>query len=299
MSVANTDPRARSASGGRSRLADSSRCTPRCSRPARCSCGTRGSCPTAQAKLWNPTTNIFTDVPVGAGLFCAGQATDANGNVIVVGGHDGGQVGIKDVYSFNPDTRSWTSKPDMHSRRWYPSVTQMPDGRMLTLSGMKTPYVFANTPEIYDPATGKVTTVPITTPELHEEQYPQTAVLPNGKVLAISAEHGGVMTFDPATNAWTKLGTTQVPFGAWTSFAPGQVPGHRRLGHARHLRPEQPGAVDEGGQGPRHDQWVPVWSHVPDMATARSFHNVTMLPTGDALVLGGSTAVNDFAPQEP
>ena len=35
--------------------------------------------PTARAKLWNPTTNTFTDVPVGAGLFCAGQATDADG----------------------------------------------------------------------------------------------------------------------------------------------------------------------------------------------------------------------------
>ena len=69
--------------------------------------------PTAQARLWNPTTNTFTDVPVGAGLFCAGQATDANGNVIVVGGHDGQGHGIKDVYSFNPDTRTWTRKPDM------------------------------------------------------------------------------------------------------------------------------------------------------------------------------------------
>ena len=30
------------------------------------------------------------------------------------------------------------------------------------------------------------------------------------------------MTFDPATNAWTQVGTTQVPYGVWTSFAPGK-----------------------------------------------------------------------------
>ena len=73
--------------------------------------------PTARAKLWNPTTNVFTEVPVGAGLFCAGQATDANGNLVVMGGHGGGQVGIKDVYSFDPDTRAWTRKPDMQYAR--------------------------------------------------------------------------------------------------------------------------------------------------------------------------------------
>ncbi len=251
--------------------------------------------PTAQAKLWNPTTNVFTDVPVGAGLFCAGQATDANGNLVVMGGHDGGQVGIKNVYSFDPDTRSWTRKPDMQYARWYPSVTQLPDGRMLTLSGMKTPYVFANTPEIFDPATNQVTTVPITTPEMHEEQYPQTAVLPNGEVLAISAEHGSVMTFDPATNEWANLGTTQVPFGAWTSFAPGKFLVTGGSATLDSYDPSNPVPSVKQAKILDMTSGSPVWSHVPDMATGRSFHNVTMLPTGDALVLGGSTTVNDFS----
>lgn len=252
--------------------------------------------PTARARLWNPTTNVFTDVPVGAGLFCAGQATDADGNLVVMGGHGGGQVGIKDVWSFDPDTRAWSRKPDMQHARWYPSVTQLPDGRMLTLSGMKTPYDFANTPEVFDPATGRVSAVPISTPEMHEEQYPQTAVLPSGKVLAISAEHGAVMTFDPRTNAWDELGTTQVPFGAWTSFAPGKF---LITGGAATLDAYDPSNPVPSVRKARildMTSGSPVWSTVPDMATARSFHNVTMLPTGEAMVIGGSTEVNDYSP---
>lgn len=251
--------------------------------------------PTAQARLWNPTTNDFTDVPVGAGLFCAGQATDANGNLVVMGGHSGGQIGIRDVYSFDPDTRAWTRKQDMQHPRWYPSVTQLPDGRMLALSGMRTPYDFADTPEIFDPASGQVTTVPISTPQMHEEQYPQTAVLPDGKVLAISAEHGAVMTFDPATNAWTNLGTTRVPFGAWTSFAPGKFLITGGSATLDSYNPSNPVPSVKQAKVLDMTSGTPVWSDVPDMAAARSFHNVTMLPTGDALVIGGSTNVNDFS----
>lgn len=252
--------------------------------------------PTARAKLWNPTTDVFTDVPIGAGLFCAGQATDADGNLVVMGGHDGGQIGIKDVYSFDPDTRSWSRKPDMQYARWYPSVTQLPDGRMLTLSGMRTPYNFANTPEVFDPATGQVSTVPISTPELHEEQYPQTAVLPNGKVLAISAEHGAVMTFDPRTNAWANLGTTQVPFGSWTSFAPGKFLVTGGAANLDAYDPSNPAPSVRKARVLDMTSGSPVWTPVPDMGSARSFHNVTMLPTGEAVVIGGSTEVNDFSP---
>ena len=184
----------------------------------------------------------------------------------------------------------------MQLARWYPSVTQLPDGRMITLSGMKTPYNFADVPEIFDPASGQVTTVPITTPQLHEEQYPQTAVLPDGKLLAISAEHGAVMTFDPATNAWANRGTTQVPFGAWTSFAPGKFLITGGSATLSSYNPGNPAPSVRQAKVLDMTSGTPVWSSVPNMASARAFHNVTMLPTGDAVVIGGSTEVSDFSP---
>jgi hypothetical protein len=251
--------------------------------------------PNAAAKVWDPTTNVFTDVTVGAGLFCAGQATDANGNVIVVGGHDGGETGIKDVYSFNPDTGAWTRKPDMRYARWYPSLTQLPDGRMITLSGQIAPGNFANVPEIYNPVTSQLSTVPISTPQLHEGQYPQTAVLPNGKLLAISSEQGGLMTFDPATSAWTQLGTTQRPFGVWTSFAPGKFLITGGSATFNSYDPSNPVPSVNGARVLDMTSGAPVWSDATSMANARSFHNVTMLPTGEAMVIGGSTELDDHS----
>lgn len=251
--------------------------------------------PTAQAKLWNPTTNVFTNVPVGAGLFCAGQATDADGRLIVMGGHNGGEVGIKNVYSFDPVTRAWTRKADMQYARWYPSVTQLPDGRMVTFSGQITSGNYANTPEMFDPASGQSSTLPIATPQLREIQYPQTSVLPNGKLLVISTEQGGVMIFDPVTNAWTQAGTTQVPYGVWTSFAPGKylITGGGTTFDS--YNPSTPGPSQRTARVLDMTNGSPVWSDASPMANARSFHNVTMLPTGQALAVGGSTVVNDYS----
>ena len=155
--------------------------------------------------------------------------------------------------------------------------------------------VFADTPEVYDPVTGQSSTVPLSTPQLREMQYPQTAVLPNGKVLVISAERGGVMTFDPATNAWSQLGTTQAPYGAWTSFAPGKFLITGGATALNSYNPDNPTPSLRRTMVLDLTSGSPVWSNGGDMVTGRSFHNVTMLPTGEAMAVGGATVVNDYA----
>ncbi|HEX8762447.1 MAG TPA: Ig-like domain-containing protein [Candidatus Saccharimonadales bacterium] len=254
--------------------------------------------PTTQAKLWNPTTNIFTDVPLSAanaGLFCSGHATDADGNLIVMGGHEPDSSGIKNVYSFNPTTKAWTRKADMQYPRWYPSVTQMPDNRMITFSGQSVQGTFVNTPEIFNAKTNTMSTVPISTPQLREIQYPQTSVLPSGKILAISTEQGGVMTYNPSNNAWTNTGTTQVPFGVWTSFAPGKylITGGGEDFNSYDVG--NPGTSQKKSRILDMTNDTPVWSDAGTMNQGRSFHNVTMLPTGKALAIGGAPQVTDFA----
>lgn len=256
--------------------------------------------PISQAKLWNPSTNIFTNVPAAAGLFCSGHATDADGNLVVMGGHEGPNgAGIKDVMMFNPTTKTWTRKADMQYPRWYPSVTQMPDNRFLTFSGQSVQGTFVNTPEIFNTKTNTNSIVPISTPQLREIQYPQTSVLPNGKVLAISTERGGVMTYDPSNNAWINVGTTQVPYGVWTSFAPGKylITGGGLTFNDYHDTPDDPNAVPSQKTARVLDMTSgsPVWSNAGPMHHGRSFHNVTMLPNGRALAIGGSTIVSDFA----
>lgn len=251
--------------------------------------------PTSNAKLWNPATNIFTNVPVSGGLFCSGHATNADGHLVVMGGHSGGEAGIKLVTTFDPVSKTWTRNRDMQYARWYPSVTQMPDNRMVTFSGQITSGNFANTPEVYNPKTNTLNTLPFTTPQLREIQYPQTSVLSSGKILAISTEQGSVMTYRPSDNEWANLGTTQVPYGVWTSFAPNKYLITGGGTSFNSYSPSNPGPSQKTTRILDMSTGTPAWSNGGDMNNGRSFHNVTMLPNGKALAIGGSTTVNDFS----
>jgi len=71
-----------------------------------------------------------------ADLFCSGHALLPDGRVFVAGGHTGTpHVGIPNSTFFDPSTQSWSSGPSMSVGRWYPSVTSLPDGRMLVTAG--------------------------------------------------------------------------------------------------------------------------------------------------------------------
>lgn len=220
-----------------------------------------------------------------------------------MGGHStSGTLGIKTVYGFDPVARTWNRKPDMGFARWYPSVTQMADNRMVTFSGQSTAGNFVNTPEVFNPANNTITQLPFTTPELAEVQYPQTTLIPSGKIMSISAEHGGVMIYDPANSTWQRVGTTERPYGVWTSFAPGKyiITGGGLTFNDYHDMPDDPNAVDSQKTTRILDMTSgsPVWSDGGNMQQGRSFHNVTMLPTGKALAVGGATIVSDFARAE-
>lgn len=265
--------------------------------------------PNTDAKLWNPTTNVWRNFPLNipnSELFCAGQATGSTGQLVVMGGHsDSGTLGTKTIYMFDPvvantdPANAWIRKRDMAYARWYPSVTQMADNRMVTFSGQSVAGTFVNTPEIFNPSNNTVTSLPFTTPELAEIQYPQTSLLPSGKIMAISAEHGAVMIYDPTNSSWTRVGTTQRPYGVWTSFAPGKylITGGGLTFNDYHDMPDDPNAVPSQRMTRILDMTsgAPVWSDGGTMAHGRSFHNVTMLPTGKALAIGGSNIVSDFA----
>jgi hypothetical protein len=252
---------------------------------------------TSPPRLWNMQSNTFTAVPVPQigdfELFCAGQATTGTGELVVAGGHGTSETGIKNIYMFNPDTRTWTRKADMRAARWYPSVTQMSDNRMTIIGGQINNHIFAEVPEIFDPKTNTIEPLlNINTSQVNEVEYPQSTMLPGGKIMSISAEHGPIMIFDPDAKTWTQIGTTQVPFGAWTSFAPGK---YLITGGGVFIESQQGAPSQKIAKVLDMTSGSPVWTDVPDMSETRSFHNVTMLPNGKAMVIGGSHIVQDSA----
>lgn len=84
-----------------------------------------------------------------ANLWCGGQTLLADGRVLVVGGNlaypvggngagAGAATGFKGgawVMTFDPWTETWTKYQDMDHGRWYPTLTEMPDGRVLIVGG--------------------------------------------------------------------------------------------------------------------------------------------------------------------
>ena len=76
-------------------------------------------------------------------LFCSGHAAMGDGSILITGGHwgpeFGAHVGLADATIFNPKNETWTGPDDnvasMVDRRWYPTVTTLPDDTMLVTSG--------------------------------------------------------------------------------------------------------------------------------------------------------------------
>ena len=122
-------------------------------------------------RLWDPATEAFLAIPTGRNLFCAGQVTIGDGRLLVFGGHEQAYEGIKDTNLYNPQTGTWTRGADMSVARWYPTATQLPDGRVFVVSGdnitlkepgMSVPLTDASNtlPSIYDPKTDTWTDLP-------------------------------------------------------------------------------------------------------------------------------------------
>ena len=74
-------------------------------------------------------------MPYGRNLFCSGHIQLADGRTLIIGGHITATVGLADTTLFDPVTRQYTRGQDMSVGRWYPTVTQLPDGRVLTFAG--------------------------------------------------------------------------------------------------------------------------------------------------------------------
>lgn len=93
----------------------------------------------------DPWTTNFTasrpiEIPAGVDIFCAGhEQLGSTGHFLIAGGteKDGGETGVTAMRLFDPLTRGWVSPhpPSMSARRWYPTATPLPDGRVFISSG--------------------------------------------------------------------------------------------------------------------------------------------------------------------
>ena len=231
-------------------------------------------------KFWDPVTTAVTDAPhAGYNIFCGGSALNSRGEVVAVGGQLILLFGLKDNATFNPFNNTWTRQQQMNFARWYPSLTTLPNGDMLTMSGLDEQSVTVPIPEVFEAATGRWRA--LVNASLALPLFPRSFVAPNGRVFV-------------ATMISRYLDTTGS--GAWSPVATRIVPGRDDYGSAAMYEPGKVIFVG-GADGPVNtcevinlNDAVPAWRVTGSMARPRRQHNITILPDGRVLATGGSSA---------
>ena len=229
-------------------------------------------------------------------LFCAGQITIGDGRLLVVGGHVQAYEGIKDTILFNPQTGTWAQGADMSVARWYPTVTQLPDGRAFVVSGdnitlkepgMSVPLTDASNtlPSIYNPATDAWTDLPQASRRM--PLYPFMFLLPNGKLFDAGPDTT-TRTFDLNTNQWSVVGQSPIDGHSAVMYRPGKI-----LKSGTWSDPEFPGrATTNRAAAIDMTAASPAWQEVAPMKYRRSYHTLTVLPDGKVLATGGQTSTD-------
>ena len=247
-------------------------------------------------KIWDPATGLFQATPSGLNLFCAGHVLLPDGRLFVAGGHVLAYVGTTNTALMNPLTGSWTQGPQMSRGRWYPTTTTLPDGRVLIVSGdgivqggPYTPfYAPSNTvPEIYNPATNTIASMPSAARQM--PLYPFIFVAPDGRIVDVGPDKT-TRFLDLQTGTWSAL-ASQSPIDGHSAvmYRPGKI-----LKSGTWTDPDFPNTVAITNRAATLDltQTVPTWTEVAPMHYKRTFHTLTVLPTGDVLALAGQSKAN-------
>jgi galactose oxidase len=261
-----------------------------------------GTASMADPRLWNPAAGPPTSaVPVPAPhmLFCSGHALMADGRLMVSGGHKDDDRGLDVTNIFDPFTESWTPGLAKMSRgRWYPTVTTLADGRIVTVAGRDSTSTVVLVPEIWEANRW----VPLPGASLRLPYYPYQFLAPNGRVF-YAGERVQARWLDVdavTTNGRGRWSTTTALKHLW--------PNNRDYGSAVMYETGKILYVGGGGDLNRSttdpkssaptataetidlNLTAPTWRSTAPMHFARRQLNATILPDGKVLVTGGTSA---------
>jgi len=263
-----------------------------------------------QPRLWDPTSGspegMAVEVAADTMLFCAGHALMADGNLMVSGGHKLDDRGLDVTHIFNWQTERWNDAPlpKMAKGRWYPTVTTLGDGRLVTVAGKDTTKTVVRIPEIWE----NNQWVQLPGADLVLPYYPRDFVDPKNGLVFMSGER--------VQSRWLDVGKPgDSNRGRWIAGPNHQWGFNRDYGSA--VMYDEGKILFVGGGG--YTGWdtpdpkspvptataekidltapSPSWTGAGSMAQPRRHLNATVLPDGTVLVTGGVSGggFNDIA----
>ena len=254
-----------------------------------------GNDPTNQdleTAVWDPQTSTVTMQPVSWNMFCNGMSVLPDGRVLINSGtlaYDPFR-GTPRSAIYDPVTRVFSDAPNMAHGRWYPTLTTLGDGRVMTFSGLTDTGDTNSTVEIYTPGAGWSPEYPTDwTPPLNPRQH----LLPNGKVLYVGSGTG-TRIFDPSTHVWSGVIANTIYTGTRTYGSSVLLPLSPVDGYKARV-------MIFGGGNPATattevidmSASTPQWQAGPPMSQPRIEGNATLLPNRKVLVVGGSANDED------
>ncbi|MFZ3495478.1 Kelch repeat-containing protein [Streptomyces sp. 5.8] len=266
---------------------------------------------TAQAgtALFDPRAGTWVEgKPVPTARRMHSTTLLADGRVLVAGGYGGASSPLirplAGAELYDPVADAWTPAGELREARYAHSATLLADGRVLVAGGtsLRSPASERSltSAELFDPVTREWTA----TREMTDARSFHPAVaLSDGRVLVAG---GWVATrrnwwggaalaycerYDPAAGTWTPTGSFAAPLSSHqlTLLADGSVlatgGGDYEGGADGRLDPYSRATAE------RYDPGSGVWAAEADMPCGRARHRAVPLPTGEVLVMGGTTDV--------
>ena len=229
----------------------------------------------------NDTFSVLGDTKVQG---CVAPKLMWNGNVIMAGGTEMEIYGpgTQKIKAYDYFTKKWQTLPNMLDYRWYPSMTQLSNGKLLIVGGGgRFNPIRVNTSELYDPLIG--TTEWADTVAIRNEQSP-ILCLYNGKALMTFRPP---QLFDPSTKQWDLA----------SDFIQGnRMPNGDHVDHELVHLPEgeviaigyKPFPAGSGGNlVERYDFSTNKWKLGAHFAPLRSRAETVLLPDRNILTLAG------------